>query len=92
MTAELLSLCALRYGSEASILNKNYIRKSGVAQLRFLRPLLGLNRLDKQRNKTKQNKTNTSILTVLQGGAELRGCCDRPGQHSQMGSKMKALN
>jgi hypothetical protein len=43
------SKAALCYGSEAWIINKRDAQKLEVAQLRFLRPLLGLTRLDRQR-------------------------------------------
>jgi hypothetical protein len=40
-----VSLC---YGSENWIINKRDAQKLEVAQMRFLRPLLGLKRLDRQ--------------------------------------------
>jgi hypothetical protein len=44
------SKASLCYGSENWIINKRDAQKLEVAQMRFLRPLLGLTRLDRQRN------------------------------------------
>jgi hypothetical protein len=40
----------LHYGRENWIINKRDAQKLEAAQMRFLRPLLGLTRLDRQRN------------------------------------------
>jgi hypothetical protein len=42
---------ALCYGSEVWIINKRDVQKLEAAQMIFLRPLLGLTRLDRQRKK-----------------------------------------
>jgi hypothetical protein len=44
------SKASLCYGSENWIINKRDARKLEAAQMRFLRPLLELTRLDRQRN------------------------------------------
>jgi hypothetical protein len=44
------SKAALCYGSEVWIINKRDAQKLQVAQMRFLRPLIGLTRFDCQRN------------------------------------------
>jgi hypothetical protein len=44
------SKAALCHGSEVWIINKRNAQKLEVVQMRFLRPLLGLTRLDRQRN------------------------------------------
>jgi hypothetical protein len=41
---------ALRYGSETLVLNKRDKQRLEAAQMRFLRPLLGYTKLDRQRN------------------------------------------
>jgi hypothetical protein len=50
------SKAALYYGSEAWIINKRDAQKLEAAQMRFLRPLLGLTRLDRQRNSDIRNR------------------------------------
>jgi hypothetical protein len=47
---------ALCYGSEVLTINKRDIQKLEAAQIRFLRPLLGLTRLDRQRNSDIHNR------------------------------------
>jgi hypothetical protein len=44
------SKASLWYGSENWIINKRNSQKLEAAQMRFLKPLLGLTRLDRQRN------------------------------------------
>jgi hypothetical protein len=41
---------ALKYGSETWVMNKRDTQRLEAAQMRFLRPLLGYTRLDRQRN------------------------------------------
>jgi hypothetical protein len=41
---------ALKYGSETWMLNKRDKQRLEAAQMRFLRPLLGYTKLDRQRN------------------------------------------
>jgi hypothetical protein len=43
------------YGGEKWIINKRDAQKLEAAQMRFLRPLLGLTRLDRQRNPDMRN-------------------------------------
>jgi hypothetical protein len=50
------SKAALCYGSEVWIVNKRDSQKLEAAQMRFLRPLLGLTRLDRQRNTDIHNR------------------------------------
>jgi hypothetical protein len=49
------SKAALCYGSEVWIINRRDTQKLEAAQMRFLRPLLGLTRLDRQRNSDIRN-------------------------------------
>jgi hypothetical protein len=44
------SKASLCYGSETWTINNRDAQKLEAAQMRFLRPLLGLTRLDRQRN------------------------------------------
>jgi hypothetical protein len=46
----------LCYDSEVWIINKRNVEKLEAAQMRFLRPLLGLTRLDQQRNSDIRNR------------------------------------
>jgi hypothetical protein len=41
---------ALKYGSETCVLNKRDKQRLEAAQMRFLRPLLGYTKLDRQRH------------------------------------------
>jgi hypothetical protein len=50
------SKAALCYGSEVWIINKRNAQKLEAAQMRFLRPLLGLTRLYRQRNSDIRNR------------------------------------
>jgi hypothetical protein len=50
------SKAALWYGSEVWIINKRDAQKLEAAQMRFLIPLLGLTRLDRQRNSDIRNR------------------------------------
>jgi hypothetical protein len=50
------SKAALCYGSEVWIINKIDTQKLEAVQMRFLRPLLGLTRLDRQRNSDIRNR------------------------------------
>jgi hypothetical protein len=50
------SKAALCYGSEVWIINQRDAQKLEAAQMRFLRPLLGLKRLDRQRNTDVRNR------------------------------------
>jgi hypothetical protein len=53
------SLC---YGSEICIINKREAQKLEAAQMRFLRPLLGLTRLDRQRNPDIRNRLKVNNI------------------------------
>jgi hypothetical protein len=46
------SKAALKYGSEVWVLNKEECQQLETAEIKFLRSLLGLTRLDHQRNTT----------------------------------------
>jgi hypothetical protein len=50
------SKAGLKYGSEVWVMNKKECQQLETAQMKFLRSLLGLTRLDHQRNTTIQEK------------------------------------
>jgi hypothetical protein len=56
------SKASLCYGSENWIINKWDAQKLGAAQMRFLRPLLGLTRLDRQRIPDIRNSLNVDNI------------------------------
>jgi hypothetical protein len=53
---DITSKAALCYGSENWNINKRDAQKLEAAQMRFLRPLLGLTRQDRQRNPDIRNR------------------------------------
>jgi hypothetical protein len=53
------SLCR---GSENLVINKGDAQKLEAAQMRFLRPLLGLTRLDRQRNPDIRNRVKVDNI------------------------------
>jgi hypothetical protein len=58
---------ALKYGSETWVMNKRDIRRLGAAQTRFLRPLLGYTRMDRQRNEDiRKTLKVTNIVKEIQ--------------------------
>ena len=56
------SKSVLLYGSKVWILNGGAMKKLGVAQMRFLRPLLGFTRLDHQRNSDIRDKLKVNNI------------------------------
>jgi hypothetical protein len=71
------SKAALCYGSKVWIINKRDIRKLEAAQMRLLRPLLGLTRLDRQRNsdiryRLKVNKILEDIMSYHKNWIDLK--------------------
>jgi hypothetical protein len=63
----------LCYGSENWIINKRDAQKLEAAQMRFLRPLLGLTRLDRHRNPDICNRLKVDSLV------ENENCIKRTG-------------
>ena len=53
---------ALKFGSEAWILKKREEQRLETAQLKFLRQVLGITKLDKERNQCIREKTGTQII------------------------------
>jgi len=61
---------ALKFGSEASVLKKIEEQRLEAAQIKFLRHLLGITKLDKEKNQcirqkngsTEHNKGNKTVL------------------------------
>jgi hypothetical protein len=58
------SKSTLRYGSENWIPKEKNIQKTEAAQMKFLRPLLGLTRLDKKRNTEIREQLN--VINIVQ--------------------------
>jgi hypothetical protein len=52
------------YGSKNWIINKRDTQKLEAAQMRFLRPLLGLTRLDRQRNP--ENRISLKVDNIVE--------------------------
>ena len=48
---------ALKFGSEAWVLKKREEQRLEAAQMKFLRPLLGITKLDKEKNQCIKEKT-----------------------------------
>jgi len=62
---------ALKLGSEACVLKKREEQHLEAAQMKFLRHLLGITKLDKEKNQCIRGKTGAqNILTYLLHGAE----------------------
>jgi len=53
---------ALKFGIEAWVLKKREEQRLEVAQIKFLRHLLGITKLDKERNKCIREKTGTENI------------------------------
>jgi hypothetical protein len=60
------SKASLCYGSENCIINKRDAQKLEAAQMRFLRPLLGLIRLDRHRNPEIRNSLKVDNIKQYQ--------------------------
>ena len=53
---------ALKFGSEASVLKKREEQSLEAAQMKFLRHLLGITKLDKEKNQCIREKTGTQYI------------------------------
>ena len=51
------NITALKFGSEVSVLKKREEQRLEAAQLKFLRHLLGITKLDKEKNQCIRHKT-----------------------------------
>ena len=56
---------ALKFGSEAWVLKKREEQRLEVAQMKFLRHLLGITKLDKENNRCIREKTGAQNIVNL---------------------------
>ena len=53
---------ALKFGTEAWVLKKREEQRLEAAQMKFLRPLLGITKLDKEKNQDIREKTGAQNI------------------------------
>ena len=56
---------ALKFGSEAWVLKKREERRLEAAQMKFLRHLLGITKLDKEKNQCVREKTGAQNIVKV---------------------------
>ena len=61
----IIAKAALKFGSEAWVLRKREEQRLEAAQMKFLRHLLGITKLDKEKNQCIRGKTGAQNITKL---------------------------
>jgi hypothetical protein len=84
---------ALTYGSETWVMNKRDTQRLEAAQMRFLRPLLGYKRLDRQRNEDirKTLKVTNIVKEIQQHQKRLEKSSSENGQRKITTTSIKVL-
>ena len=71
---------ALKFGSEAWVLKKKEEQRLEAAQMKFLRHLLGITKLDKEKNQCIREKTGAQNTSIVK---EIKQCQKKWLQHVQ---------